>query len=157
MKLTEPVSLAALAAWTPLELKELSAIKAILPLANQPNRVGLHTVEGGQHFFELYDLKKQDRLAKVKLVDNVELIDVDPEGTRLATTTNENHIDVYTLPEGGLVADDWRPYSTIKDQERFLHGGKIAQVAMLQADLCWAITSEGHGDLWELPNPENRL
>jgi hypothetical protein len=151
LKVTEPTTVAELTAWSPLEINDLAAIKEIFPLTNQPLRVGVHTTEGKQNFFEMYDLKRQLRVAKFKLADNVELVDVDPDGTAVAASTVENHFDIYTLPEGGLIADDWRPYDTPKDQERFLQGGKIAQLAMLSKNLCWAITAPGHGDLWELP------
>src|SRR5204862_5471265 len=58
VKTTEPVVVAALAAWAPLEISSLTNIKEILPLGNHPQRVGLHTIEAGQHYFEMYDLKK---------------------------------------------------------------------------------------------------
>lgn len=168
VKMIEPVVVAALAGSAPIDVKDIADVKKIIPIANVPGRVGVHVVEGKTNFFEMYDLKKQERLAKVKLDDGLSLMDVDPEGTILATSSVENnihHINVYSLPEGTLVDDDWRPYNNIKDEARFLASGKLTQLAPLSKTQILILTSHGYGDIWEIrthnlisliPRPERR-
>ncbi len=152
VKMTEPVVVAALSASTPLEIKDLSVIKAILPLGNVPHQVGLHTKEGNQHYFELYDLQKKTRLTKVKLAEQIELVAVDPDGAMLATSNHEKRFNMYALPEGAIVEDEWAPYDNIKDQLRFLGDGKITYIAFPAKNQFWVMTGPGYGDLWELPS-----
>jgi len=153
VKEIEPVAVAALAASSPLELKDLSAVRGILPINNDLNRIGLHTVEGKDHFFEMYDLKKQIRIAKFKLAPDVEFLDVDPDGAVLATETFDKRFNIYTLPDGGLLADEWAPYDNFQDKVRLLSelGGKVNSIAMLSKDQLFVMSSVGLGDVWDVP------
>jgi predicted Zn finger-like uncharacterized protein len=153
----EPTVIAELAASGPLGYKELTVVKALYPAANQPHLVGLHVVEDGKHLFDLYDLKRQTSLTKVKLADDVDLIDLEPDAKALATTTHDKRFNIYTLPEGGLLADEWSPYDNIQDKIRFLNerGGKVNSIAMISPKDVFVMTSGGFGDLWEMPNQKS--
>lgn len=148
----KPVAIAPLAMSTPIDgLKELTSIKSLIPIGNHPHKIGMHVVAGKDHYFELYDLKKKEQVTRFKLDDKTVLLDVDPNGDILATSTSEKRFNVYGLPEGALLEDEWSPYDNIKDELRFLTGGKIEQVAMIDRTKFWVMTSLGFGDLWEIP------
>jgi len=149
----EPVLVAALAASTPVDLKDLGAIRGIFPVGNDLNRVGLHTVHDKEHYFEMYDLKKKTSIAKVKLAPDVELIDIDLDGTVLATETADKRINIYSLPQGGYLVDDSNVYDDNAQKIRKMSelGGKVNYLAMLSKNELFVMSSVGLGDVWDVP------
>lgn len=155
----EPVVVSALAASSPVELPDLAAIKGVYTVGNDLNRLGLHAVSGKDHYFEMYDLKKEIRVSRFKIPNDVEFIDVDPDGTIVATSSFDKRFNAYSLPDGGLVEDDTNLYDNIQDKIHYLSelGGKINYIAMLSKNELFAMSNIGLGDVWSMPSKKNSL
>lgn len=154
-KAVEPVAIAPLLHGARLEAGELTDVHELVTVAGKPSWIGVRLIDKGQTFFELHDLAKPDRLARIKLPKNPVLVDVDPEGKMLAIADIDKRLHLYELPTGTeLLEDDWAPYDNIKDEARFLGDGKMTSIALLDNSRLMVLTTRNLGDVWDTGKPK---
>ena len=138
---------------SPIELADLNSVRQVFLLSGKTPRIGVRLQDKGKSHFETYDLDKGLRVGRFEIPNDAQHVDIDPEGSVLGLYDNDRHLNVYELPLGSKIQEDWRPYHDIKDQGRFLAEGDYAQFAVLSKDRLLVLTSRNAGDIWDIHKP----